>query len=620
MKVTKKFLSILLAVTMLFSLAVTAPVSAEHYFTTMDALQALRHSVGAVTLTAEEIALYDLDKDGRITTADALAILLLAVTGAARPPVTPPITEPPVEPPASDRGTLPPASPDSLRGAYAGVFNHMGVAVRNTPASQLRGGDLEFIKEHFNSLTAENEMKPENILRSRNWSNGRHINADLITVAEARERGYVIPRGYNETHVPVINFQIIEDFIKIAYETGFGVRFHTLVWHEATPEWFFRVNYTDDGAFVSETIMNRRMEFYIKTVMKLTYESKYGEVVYSWDVVNEYFALEHNKTSGWHQIYNGRDTYVINAFRYAHEQLEEMKLRDKVSLIYNDYNERTKTQETIDLIRAINHGGVKRCDGVGIQAHYAVDNPSVSRIAAVIDTFHRAGLEIQITELDVVMHERTLNEQARYYGELFSMLATKKRAGVNITSVTFWGLNDDESWLGAGDYFGHGNGRPLLFGPSNRPKPAFQSVLNARNTTWTDPRNTRRTMNFNQFEYDSHHGLTYSVNDAGALSVNFSGQHQEIKFNLPSNINLAACIEIAVNGISANGQTAVKFYDTEGKEAFVMWNNRTAVVSDWAIALTPAERNVTIGSIGIMSQDSNAYSATINSVTFFGIN
>lgn len=46
--------------------------------------------------------------------------------------------------------------------------------------------------------------------------------------------------------------------------------------------------------------MNKRMEYYIKTVMNHVYTSKYGSCVYAWDVVNEYL---HATTSGWEKIY-----------------------------------------------------------------------------------------------------------------------------------------------------------------------------------------------------------------------------------------------------------------------------------------------------------------------------
>ncbi|MCL2637574.1 MAG: hypothetical protein FWD48_04310 [Oscillospiraceae bacterium] len=44
-------------------------------FTTADALTALRASAGLTSLTAEQIAKYDMDGDGKVTTADVLLIL-----------------------------------------------------------------------------------------------------------------------------------------------------------------------------------------------------------------------------------------------------------------------------------------------------------------------------------------------------------------------------------------------------------------------------------------------------------------------------------------------------------------------------------------------------------------
>ncbi len=59
------------------------------------------------------------------------------------------------------------------------------------------------------------------------------------------------------------------------------------------------------------------------------------------------------------------------------------------------------------------------------------------------------------------------------YVELFELF---KKHQDKIDRVTFWGLNDRQSWLnnfpipGRRDY-------PLLFNRNNKPKPAFQGVL-----------------------------------------------------------------------------------------------------------------------------------------------
>jgi endo-1,4-beta-xylanase len=371
------------------------------------------------------------------------------------------------------RGVLPEAEADSLRGAYSGIFEYMGVATYhehylNWP-SALQGDSLDFIIKHYNSITAENEMKQENVLVSTKWCNEkRHLEASLLTIDAALELGYVIPDGYADAYVPEINFDRIENFLKVAYEEGLSVRYHALIWHNQVPKWFYIKDYKDEGNLVSQDVMNKRMEYFIKTVLKLTYESPYGEVVYAWDVVNEFFS---NFDTELYKIYNNTDAYVVNAFNYAHEQLVDMGKRSGVSLVLNETQELRYVDRMVRLVNKINVDGIIRCDGVGLQGHYSVGNPKIEDIAIMIDTFSGAGFEIQYTEVDVIIGSRTFDDQAEYYGELFSMLVTKRNEGANITSITFWGRSDSDSWIESE--------KPLLFSDINTPKPAFYAVIEA---------------------------------------------------------------------------------------------------------------------------------------------
>ena len=62
---------------------------------------------------------------------------------------------------------------------------------------------------------------------------------------------------------------------------------------------------------------------------------------------------------------------------------------------------------------------------------------------------------------------------AARYKRLFALLQKAKDGGVPITSVTFWGVSDQYTWLtGLGK-----TSYPLLFDKDARPKPAFFGVL-----------------------------------------------------------------------------------------------------------------------------------------------
>ena len=103
----------------------------------------------------------------------------------------------------------------------------------------------ELIEKHFNSLTAENEMKFESIQRS--------------------------PGKYT--------FERADAIVELAEKNGMLVRGHTLVWHSQTPAWVFR---DENGRPASRELLLKRMEEHITTVV-----SRYRGQVYAWDVVNE---------------------------------------------------------------------------------------------------------------------------------------------------------------------------------------------------------------------------------------------------------------------------------------------------------------------------------------------
>ena len=102
-------------------------------------------------------------------------------------------------------------------------------------------------------------------------------------------------------------------FVEFAEENGMRLRGHTLVWHQAVPDWFF---VDDKGDLVTREVLLERMKTHIQTIVK-----HYGNKVEVWDVVNE--AIGDNQPYGlrdskWRQIIG--DDYVIKAFEYAMKQ------------------------------------------------------------------------------------------------------------------------------------------------------------------------------------------------------------------------------------------------------------------------------------------------------------
>ena len=339
----------------------------------------------------------------------------------------------------------------TLKEAFDGDFK---VGVTTTSGYLSEEDRVAQIKENFNSITMENEMKPESLL---DWDG-----------SEKSKDG-----------MPVIKEETLEKALKAAREAGIPLRGHTLVWYSQTPEWFFSKKYDPSKGYVDKATMKKRMESYIKQV--LTYcKENYPGLVYAWDVVNEAVGDDGNyrTESMWYETY-GDFSYIKDAFTFARKYAEE-----GTKLFLNDYNEYIAQKRDLLYAKVVELYDAGLLDGVGMQSHWDMDFPSVDLFETALEKYASIdGIEIQLTEID--MHntddsEEGLKKQAERYKEFFDVITKMKREGkANITSVTFWGLKDGESWLsgskGETSY-------PLLFTDDMEKKPCYDSILEAGKT------------------------------------------------------------------------------------------------------------------------------------------
>ena len=339
----------------------------------------------------------------------------------------------------------------TLKEVFDGDFK-VGVA---TTSGYLSEEDrVDQIKENFNSITMENEMKPESLL---DW--------------EGSEK--------SKDGMPAIKEETLEKALKAAQEAGIPLRGHTLVWYSQTPEWFFSKKYDPSKGYVDKATMKKRMESYIKQV--LTYcKENYPGVVYAWDVVNEAVGDDGNyrTESMWYETY-GDFSYIKDAFTFARKYAEE-----GTKLFLNDYNEYIAQKRDLLYAKVVELHEAGILDGVGMQSHWDMDFPSVDLFETALEKYASIdGIEIQLTEID--MHntddsEEGLKKQAERYKEFFDVITKMKREGkANITSVTFWGLKDGESWLSG---FKGETSYPLLFTDDLEKKPCYESILEAGKT------------------------------------------------------------------------------------------------------------------------------------------
>jgi endo-1,4-beta-xylanase len=267
-----------------------------------------------------------------------------------------------------------------------------------------------------------------------------------------------------------------DPLIAYAKAHDLAVRGHTLVWHNQTPAWVF----TDAaGAPMTATPENKELLLARLTNHIRNVAAHYGTDIGVWDVVNE--VIDESQADGlrrsqWYAI-TGLD-FIRTAFTVAREVAPHAKL------FINDYNTNVpaKRDALYNLVSKLRAEGVP-IDGVGHQMHINVDWPSVAETEAMLRTFVPLGLEQQITEMDVSIYRDNgetfpappadrLLKQAYVYRDMFALF---RRYAGDITSVTLWGLADDNTWL---DTFPvTRKDAPLLFDTALQAKPAYWGVV-----------------------------------------------------------------------------------------------------------------------------------------------
>lgn len=310
----------------------------------------------------------------------------------------------------------------------------VGVAIDERETT---GASAELLLHHYNQLTAENHMKPENI--------------------EPREGEFT--------------FGAADQLLDFAVANDLTVYGHTLVWHSQTPDWFFEDadgNPLTDSAEHQE-LLRQRMVTHIHTVAD-HFRDRYGDYgapgnpITAYDVVNE--AIAENQADGlrrspWYTVLG--EEYLDLAFHTAREAFGP-----EVALFINDYNSElpAKRQAYYDVVQRLLGRGVP-IDGVGHQLHVSLTQP-VSGIRATLDQFETLGLEQAVTELDVVISGdvtgEALIEQGHYYAQLFELFAEH-----DLYAVTIWGLYDNRSW--------RAEGAPLPFDGRLDAKPAYWGIV-----------------------------------------------------------------------------------------------------------------------------------------------
>lgn len=337
----------------------------------------------------------------------------------------------------------------SLKDVYKNDFL-IGTALSADQILQKDARADGLIREQFNAITPENIMKCEVI--NPKWD--------------------------------VYNFDLADKIVEYARQHSMQVIAHNLIWHSQLSPFVRNIKNADS--------LQEFMTNHITTIA-----SRYDGKVKGWDVVNE--ALNEDGTmrkSVFQQLLG--DDYVVKAFQLT------QKAASHTELYYNDYNieQSAKRAGCIALIKKIQAAGA-RIDAVGIQGHWHLGKIPLKDIEESIVQYSALGIKVMITELDIEILPRNFqsadvnqrmqeNAQANPYvnglpdsvqqqladdyAALFKLFLKHKD---KINRITFWGVNDGQSWLNNWPIRGRTN-YPLLFDREFKPKPAFYKVIEAK--------------------------------------------------------------------------------------------------------------------------------------------
>jgi len=353
------------------------------------------------------------------------------------------------------------APPTTLKDAFHDDFL-VGVAINDGIVSGRDARTQALVMAQFNSITAENELKPENV--------------------HPRPGVYDFSKG--------------DAFVAFGQAHGMFLVGHNLLWHIQTPAWMFTdAQGKPNDADAQLAVLRDHIEHVA---------GHFAGRIQAWDVANEVIDEDGSyRQSPWVKNVGDGDRLLREAYRYA------AQAAPNTELYYNDFNTEkpAKRDGIVRLVKMLQTSGA-RIDGVGMQGHWGLDSPSIAEIETSIDTFAALGVKVMITELDIdVLPQppstdgmpadqrlelpadaaarakldpwpKGLSAQmqqrlAKRYADLFALFQRKRDV---LARVTFWNAHDGDSWKNDYPVRGRSN-YPLLFDRQRQPKPAFDAVL-----------------------------------------------------------------------------------------------------------------------------------------------
>lgn len=351
----------------------------------------------------------------------------------------------------------------TLKEAYKNYFT-VGAAV----SAHWLDEAAETVKAHFNTVTAENEMK-YNSIHPHDYPKPDFRHMRPPKPGEKREPPPPPPMTNRERFVhPSLetDFSAGDKIYNFARENNIAVRGHTLMWHGNYP-W---------GMF--EQLEPEELEE--NSIEHFKMMSEHYPDCFCWDVVNE--AVDDHGGYLRETVFKKKfgEGYLPEIYALAREYFP------KAQLCCNDYNEFNpqKRDSILKLIGTLKERGA--VDVIGCQCHVnaMMGEKQFDEIRRGLEMYANTGLRIHITEMDVnaidwknpdLLPPSDLERKVTAtYSRLFGIFREFKDA---IDNVTLWGVSDRHSWL---NHFKNDKGRknfPLLFDAEYKPKEALQAVI-----------------------------------------------------------------------------------------------------------------------------------------------
>ena len=237
------------------------------------------------------------------------------------------------------------------------------------------------------------------------------------------------------------DFSAVDWLLQFATSHGLLFRGHTLVWHDALPDWF--------STTVTPSNARQFLVDHIRTVV-----GRYAGKVHSWDVVNEAVLPTDGQPDGlrnspWLRLLGPE--YIELAFR------EAAKADPKALLVYNETHIEHDTPETdakreavLQLLRRLKQKGVP-VQALGIQAHLSANLPfSKQKFQSFMSEASGMGLKLLITEMDVNAYNIQGSEDYRkqIVADMYATFLSAALPNRSLIAVLDWELSDRYSWLG----------------------------------------------------------------------------------------------------------------------------------------------------------------------------